>query len=74
MPVFFSLLLMTAIASIIFYLRTDNDIYALLGIVTALLCLIWGLMIAHWSIHLLTLLTIFLYSKPVAVATLDRQK
>ncbi|MGL6345225.1 MAG: hypothetical protein ACRC80_39495 [Waterburya sp.] len=68
---FLFLLLITAIVSIVIYLRTSNDIFALLGVCMALFCLIWGLVIAHWSIHLLALLAILLWSKPLAVATVS---
>lgn len=71
---FLFLLLLTAIISIVIYLRTSNDIFALLGVCTALSCLIWGLVLAHWSIHLLTLLAILFLSKPVAIATVDSRK
>jgi hypothetical protein len=65
------LLFITAIASIVVYLRTSNDIFALLGASMSIICLIWGLVIAHWSVHILTLLASFLFVKPVAVATVS---
>ena len=65
------LLLVTAIASIVIYLRTNNDIFALLGVCMAVCCLIWGLVLAHWSIHLLALLALLFIGKPVAVATVS---
>lgn len=65
------LLLVTAIISIAIYLRTSNDIFALLGVGMAFCCLIWGLVIAHWSIHLLALLALLFLGKPVAVATVN---
>ena len=69
------LMLVTALASIFIYLRTNNDIFALLGVVMSLCCLIWGLVIAHWSVHLLALLAVLFFAKPVAVATVNaRQK
>jgi hypothetical protein len=71
MSMFPFLLLITAIVSIVIYFRTSNDIFALLGVCMALSCLIWGLVIAHWSIHLLALLAILFLSRPVAVATVD---
>lgn len=63
------LLFVTAIASIFTYLRTSNDIFALLGAGMTVICLIWGLVIAHWSIHILALAALFLFVKPVSVAT-----
>lgn len=65
------LLFVTALASIVTYLRTDNDIFALLGACMTVICLIWGLVIAHWSIHVLALAALFLFVRPVAVATVD---
>ncbi|MEL7010015.1 MAG: hypothetical protein AAFR62_08450 [Cyanobacteria bacterium J06629_2] len=69
------LLLVTALASIVIYLRTDNDIFALLAVGMSIACFIWGLVIAHWSLHLLALCAVFFWCKPVAVATVtSRQK
>ena len=65
------LLFVTAIASFVMCLRTRSDVFALLGAATTLICLIWGLVIAHWSIHILALLALFFFVKPVAVATID---
>ena len=67
------LLFVTAIASIVIYLRTSNDIFALLGAGMTVICLIWGLVIAHWSIHVLALaaLLVFVKPKPVSVATVN---
>jgi len=63
------LLFVTAIASIVTYFRTSNDIFALLGAGMSIICLIWGLVIAHWSIHILALTALFFFVKPVSVAT-----
>lgn len=63
------LLFVTAIVSLFLYLRTANDIFALLAVGMTLSCLIWGLVIAHWSIHLLALLALLFLGKPAAVAT-----
>ena len=68
------LLLVTAIASIIIYLRTDNDIFALLAVGMSVCCLIWGLVIAHWSVHLLALLALLFVGRPVAVATVNTRQ
>lgn len=65
------LLFVSAIISILIYLRTSNDIFALLGVGMTLCCLIWGLVVAHWSIHILALLALLFLGKPVAVATID---
>jgi len=37
-------------------------------------CLIWGLVIAHWSIHVLALLALLFIGKPLAVATVDSRQ
>jgi hypothetical protein len=68
------LLLVTAIASIVIYLRTNNDIFALLAVGMSVTCLIWGLVIAHWSIHLLALLAVLFIGRPVAVATVNSRQ
>ena len=68
------LLLVTALASIVIYLRTDNDIFALLAVGMSLACLIWGLIIAHWSVHILALFAVLYLGKPVAVATVNSRR
>lgn len=68
------LLLLTAIASIVIYLRTDNDIFGLLAVGMSVCCLIWGLVLAHWSIHILALLALFFVGKPLAIATVDSRQ
>ena len=68
------LLLVTAVASIVIYLRTDNDIFALLAVGMSVSCLIWGLVIAHWSVHLLALLAVLFIGRPVAVATVKTRQ
>lgn len=65
------LLFVTAIVSIAIYLRTSNDIFALLGAGMTIICLIWGLVIAHWSIHILALAALLFFVKPVSVATVS---
>lgn len=65
------LLFVTAIGSIIIYLRTDSDIFSLLAVGMSISCLIWGLIIAHWFVHLLALLAVLLIGRPVAVATVN---
>jgi hypothetical protein len=64
-PLFPLLLLLTAIASIIYYQRTKNDIFGVLGVSTTLASLIWGLVIAHWSIHLLSLILLVKFRYPL---------
>ena len=71
---FLLLLLVSALASIIIYLRTDNDIFALLAVGMSVTCLIWGLVIAHWSVHILALFAVLYLGKPVAVATVNSRR
>ena len=68
---FLLLLFITALVSIVIYLRTDNDIFALLGVGMTITCLIWGLVIAHWSIHILALFALLFIGKPLATATVE---
>jgi hypothetical protein len=64
-PMFPLLLLLTAVLSVVIYQRTNNDIHLVLAISSGLICLLWGLIIAHWSIHLLSLLILLCFRKPV---------
>ena len=73
-PMFPILLLVTAIACIFIYLRTDNDIFALLAVGMSVACLIWGLIVVHWSVHILALLALLFIGRPVAVATVDSRR
>jgi hypothetical protein len=65
LPIFPLLLLVTSIGSGIWYQKTDNDIFGVLAVASAAACLVWGLVIAHWSIHLLGLLFLFKLRKPM---------
>lgn len=73
-PIFPLLLLITAFGSIILYLRTAHDIFGVLAVCTTVVCLIWGLVIAHWSIHLLALLALFSIRKPTVAVSLVPSK
>ena len=54
---FFSLcLLIIALGSILIYQRTSHELTRMLSCGCAIVFLIWGFAIAHWSIHLLCLL------------------
>ena len=55
-------LLLIALAGIWYYQRTANDIYRVLSAIIAVVCLIWGFAIAHWSIHLLSLLLLYKFN------------
>lgn len=68
------LLFVSAVACIVVYLRTNNDIFALLGVGMLFCCLIWGLVIAHWSVHLLALGALCFIGRPVAVATVNSRQ
>ncbi|WP_026079696.1 hypothetical protein [Spirulina subsalsa] len=61
LPVFPLLLLFLALANIWIYQRSTNELTRVLTVATAAVCLIWGFAIAHWSIHLLSLLLLFKY-------------
>ncbi len=68
------LLFITAVISVLLYLRTANDIFALLAVGMTITCLIWGLIMVHWSIHLLALLALLFLGKPAAVATVSSRR
>ncbi|XLQ11323.1 MAG: hypothetical protein KPI85_07445 [cyanobacterium endosymbiont of Epithemia adnata isolate EadnSB Bon19] len=65
LPVFPLLFFIISIGSILWYQRTDNDIFGVLAAASALTCLIWGLIIAHWSIHLVSLIMLLRFGSPV---------
>lgn len=64
-PVFLTLLLLTTIASVFLYKRTNHEIHLVLGIFTFIIFLIWSLAVAHWSIHILALSVLLLVRIPV---------
>ncbi|WP_242032839.1 hypothetical protein [Oscillatoria sp. FACHB-1406] len=55
LPILPLLLLGTAIYSIFLYQKGSGELLRVLAAVTAIVCLIWGFAIAHWSILLLGL-------------------
>ncbi|MGK7930100.1 MAG: hypothetical protein AB4041_01520 [Microcystaceae cyanobacterium] len=61
LPLFPLLLVITAIWSILWYQKTDNDIFGVLGTTSAVIGLIWGLVIAHWSINLIGLVLLLIF-------------
>ena len=68
MPIFPLLMLATTFASVVLYLRTANDIFGLLAVTMAVACLIWGLVVAHWSIHLCFLIALLFLRRPKVIA------
>jgi len=62
-PVFPLLLLITALGSIYLYQRFSNEVYRVLVASLAIVCLIWGFAVAHWSIHLLCLVFLLMPNK-----------
>ncbi|WP_238568992.1 hypothetical protein [Xenococcus sp. PCC 7305] len=54
----------TTLSSIILYLRSGNDIFGVLSVVMSISCLIWGLVVAHWSVHLFALAALLFVRKP----------
>jgi hypothetical protein len=68
-PAIFPLLLLaTSIGSMLWYKKTANDIFEVLAVGSALICLIWGLTIAHWSINLFCLLLLLKFRFPLLSA------
>lgn len=55
-PVFPLLLLFTALVSIYLYQRSYNEVYRVLAASLAVVCLVWGFAVAHWSVLLFCLL------------------
>jgi hypothetical protein len=65
LPVFPVLLLIVAVGSVLWYQHTNNDIFWVLAVASAIACLIWGLVIAHWSILLFGLLVLLKFRAPI---------
>ncbi len=68
LPIFPLLIFLTSLGSIFLYLKTANDIFVVLAAVMSISLLIWGFVSAHWSIHLLALLTLLLLRKPKLIS------
>lgn len=68
LPVFPLLMLVTTLGSVILYLRTANDIFGVLAVCMTIACLIWGLVVAHWSVHLIFLVGLLFLRKPKVIA------
>lgn len=64
-PLFLTMLLLTTITSIFIYQRTNQEVHLVLALFTAIIFLIWGLAIAHWSIHILVLLALLYIRIPI---------
>lgn len=62
---FMILLLLMSIGSTLIYRRTNQEIHLVLAIFTAIILIVWGFAVAHWSIHLLALLTLLCIRIPV---------
>ncbi|HAC64067.1 MAG TPA: hypothetical protein DCF68_11130 [Cyanothece sp. UBA12306] len=62
------LLLIISIGSILWYQQTENDIFWVLAVASALAGIVWGLVIAHWSIHLISLLVLLKFRTPILSA------
>ena len=68
MPIFPLLMLATTLISVLLYLRSANDIFGLLAVTMAVACIVWGLVVAHWFIHLCFLIALFFLRKPKVIA------
>ncbi|RMF21645.1 MAG: hypothetical protein D6756_12030 [Cyanobacteria bacterium J083] len=56
LPIFPILFFLTAIISILLYLKTAQEVYGILAVSSTIVCFIWGLVIAHWSVHIVALI------------------
>ena len=68
LPIFPLLFLITSIGSVIWYQRTENDIFGVLAFASALACVIWGLVISHWLVHILSLIILLRFRTPLLSA------
>ncbi|MBZ8178842.1 MAG: hypothetical protein SAL07_25185 [Oscillatoria sp. PMC 1051.18] len=64
----FPLLLTIVVTSIIWYQKSSHELSRVLAAGAAIVCLIWGFAVAHWSFHLLSL--VFLFKLDWLLATL----
>ncbi len=78
LPIFPLLLLIAALGNLFLYQRSTHELPRLLSAGIAVVCLVWGFAIAHWSIHLLSLLLLLKFrqlpfvSASVLVSSRDR--
>ncbi|BAG04650.1 conserved hypothetical protein [Microcystis aeruginosa PCC 9809] len=63
-PLFPLLLLLLSFLSLLWYQKTDNDIFKALAVSSLIFAIIWGLILVHWSIHLLGLLLLLKFRSP----------
>ncbi|BDA40269.1 hypothetical protein CPARK_000110600 [cyanobacterium endosymbiont of Braarudosphaera bigelowii] len=63
--VFPFLFFVISIGSILRYQRTNNDIFGVLAFATALVSIIWSLVISHWLIHILSLIILFKFNTSI---------
>jgi hypothetical protein len=68
LPLFPVLMLLTAFGSFFLYKHTKNELFAILAVGNALICSIWGLLMAHWSILAICLL-VTLKLEPILLAS-----
>lgn len=61
------LLLSIAIGSILLYQRVSDELWRVLAAGTAMVCLIWGFAIAHWSVQLLGLVALLKFKDLPAI-------
>lgn len=59
LPLFPIVLLVVALINIFWYQRSAHELSKVLAAGAAIVCLVWGFAIAHWSIHLVGLLLLF---------------
>jgi hypothetical protein len=64
LPMFPFILLIIALGSILIYQKTSHEVTRVLMAGSAIVCLIWGFAIAHWSIHLLSLILLLKLKSP----------
>ena len=53
------------IGSILRYQRTSNDIFGVLAFSSALVFVVWSLVISHWLIHVLSLIILLSFKTSI---------
>ena len=66
-PMLAIVLLVVALGSIVLYQRASHELTRVLTAGSAIVCLIWGFAIAHWSIHLLCLILLLKFKSPAII-------
>lgn len=63
--IFLFFFLITTLISAFLYHRTNQEVHLVLAVFSGIVCLLWGLIVAHWSILLISLLVLLSIPTPI---------